>query len=102
MLVTICRLYDSYADASRVIVALEAVGVAPSETSLISNNADNAHATETANAAPARKDTLCIAAYGFLISETETIPPSEPRRAAIFPQLAVPDGYRPRGAAIAA
>ena len=50
MLVTICRLYDSYADASRVIVALEAVGVPPSETSLISNNADNAHATETANA----------------------------------------------------
>jgi hypothetical protein len=56
MLVTICRLYDSYADASRVIVALEAVGVPPSETSLISNNADSAHATETANAAPAPKD----------------------------------------------
>jgi len=46
--------------------------------------------------------TLCIAAYGFLISERETIPPSAPRSAALFPQPAVPDGYRPGGAAIAA
>jgi len=46
--------------------------------------------------------TLCIAAYGFLISERETIPPSGPRSAALFPQLAVPDGYRPRGATLAA
>jgi SRSO17 transposase len=45
--------------------------------------------------------TLCIAAYGFLISERETIPPSGPRCTAIFAQLAVPDGYRPRGAAAA-
>jgi SRSO17 transposase len=46
--------------------------------------------------------TLCIAAYGFLISERETIPPSGPRRPAPFTQLAVPEGYRPRGAATAA
>jgi SRSO17 transposase len=46
--------------------------------------------------------TLCIAAYGFLVSETETIPPSGPASAAFFPELAVPDGYRPRGTAIAA
>jgi SRSO17 transposase len=46
--------------------------------------------------------TMCIAAYGFLISERETIPPSGSRSAALFPQLAVPDGYRPRGSAIAA
>jgi SRSO17 transposase len=46
--------------------------------------------------------TLCIAAYGFLISERETIPPSGPRSAGLFPQLAVPDGYRPRGSALAA
>jgi SRSO17 transposase len=46
--------------------------------------------------------TLCIAAYGFLISERETIPPSGPRTAAPFPQLAVSEGYRPRGAAAAA
>ena len=43
--------------------------------------------------------TLCIAAYGFLISERETIPPSGPRPAAWLPQLALPAGYRPRGAA---
>jgi SRSO17 transposase len=46
--------------------------------------------------------TLCIAAYGFLISERETIPPSGPRSAALFPEAAVPDGYRPRGSSIAA
>jgi SRSO17 transposase len=43
--------------------------------------------------------TLCIAAYGFLISERETIPPSGPSAASNFPKPAVPDGYRPRGAA---
>jgi len=46
--------------------------------------------------------TLCIAAYGFLISERETIPPSAARHASVFPQPAVPDSYRPRGAASAA
>jgi SRSO17 transposase len=46
--------------------------------------------------------TLCVAAYGFLISERETIPPSEPGATVLFSQLAVPDGYRPRGSAIAA
>ena len=43
--------------------------------------------------------TLCIAAYGFLISERETIPPSEPRPDAQLPRLELPAGYRPRGAA---
>jgi SRSO17 transposase len=42
--------------------------------------------------------TLCIAAYGFLVSERETIPPSAPRSVKLFEELAVPDGYRPRGA----
>ena len=46
--------------------------------------------------------TLCIAAYGFLISERETIPPSGPRSATLFPELAVPDGCRPRGSAATA
>ena len=41
--------------------------------------------------------TLCIAAYGFLISERETIPPSGPRPAAQSQKLAVSAGYRPRG-----
>jgi SRSO17 transposase len=45
--------------------------------------------------------TLCIAAYGFLVSERETIPPSGSRSARMFPQLAVPHGYRPRGSAAA-
>jgi SRSO17 transposase len=43
--------------------------------------------------------TLCIAAYGFLISERETIPPSGPSAAAMLQKSSVPDGYRPRGAA---
>jgi SRSO17 transposase len=42
--------------------------------------------------------TLCIAIYGFLISERETIPPSGPRCSRSLKTLAVPDGYRPRGA----
>jgi SRSO17 transposase len=46
--------------------------------------------------------TLCIAAYAFLVSERETIPPSEPLATAIFPQPAVPTSYRPRGSALAA
>ncbi len=46
--------------------------------------------------------TMCIAAYGFLISERETIPPSGPRTAALFPQPVLPDSYRPRGTALAA
>jgi SRSO17 transposase len=43
--------------------------------------------------------TLCIAAYGFLISERETIPPSAPCAPAWLPKLALPADYRPRGAA---
>jgi SRSO17 transposase len=43
--------------------------------------------------------TLCIAAYGFLVSERETIPPSAPRIEAQLPMPAIPIGYRPRGAA---
>jgi SRSO17 transposase len=45
--------------------------------------------------------TLCIAAYGFLVSERETIPPSGSRRATIFAQFAIPQTYRPRGSAAA-
>jgi SRSO17 transposase len=43
--------------------------------------------------------TLCIAAYGFLVSERETIPPSGPRAAAKREEPALPPGRRPRGAA---
>ena len=45
--------------------------------------------------------TLCIAAYGFLISEKETIPPSGPARPRRRSQSALPAGYRPRGSAAA-
>jgi SRSO17 transposase len=40
--------------------------------------------------------TLCIAAYGFLISERETIPFSAPRCALQFPASPLPNNYRPR------
>jgi SRSO17 transposase len=46
--------------------------------------------------------TLCIAAYGFLVSERAAIPPSGPRSPALFSTPALPDGYRPRGSALAA
>ena len=42
---------------------------------------------------------LCIAAYGFLVSERETIPPSGPSPRPIFAQPTIPANYRPRGAA---
>jgi SRSO17 transposase len=46
--------------------------------------------------------TLCIAAYGFLLSERAMIPPSGPRSTALFQTPALPEGHRPRGAALAA
>jgi SRSO17 transposase len=46
--------------------------------------------------------TLCIAAYGFLISERETIPPSGPRPTAMLQAPELPAGHRPRGSAVAA
>lgn len=46
--------------------------------------------------------TLCIAAYGFLIAEQATIPPSGPRSTAPVQVPPLPDNYRPRGSALAA
>ena len=46
--------------------------------------------------------TLCIAAYGFLISERETIPPSGDRATTLYPQFALREGHQPRGSAVAA
>ncbi len=43
--------------------------------------------------------TLCIAAYGFLIAERGAIPPSGPGFSSQLSRSAIPDGYRPRGAA---
>ena len=45
--------------------------------------------------------TLCVAAYGFLISEKETIPPSGPACARRRSQSTLPVGCRPRGFAAA-
>jgi len=42
--------------------------------------------------------TLSIAAYGFLISERERIPPSQAPSAPRIEKSPVPSGYRPRGA----
>ena len=42
---------------------------------------------------------LCIAAYGFLIAERGAIPPSAPGFSARLSRSAIPEGYRPRGAA---
>ena len=42
---------------------------------------------------------LCIAAYGFLITERSLIPPSGPCCAPLRQATALPDSYRPRGSA---
>jgi len=42
--------------------------------------------------------TLCIAAYGFLISERSRIPPSGDVEATTFQAPCLPSGFRPRGA----
>lgn len=42
--------------------------------------------------------TLCIAAYGFLITARDSIPPSGPRCSWMLEKPAIPEGYRPRGA----
>ncbi len=57
MLITICRLYDSYSDANRVVLMLEAAGLPASETSVISNNSDTWYsAPKNAGVVPVRKD----------------------------------------------
>ena len=43
--------------------------------------------------------TLCIAAYAFLVAERATFSPSEARCGTIVEKPAVPENYRPRGAA---
>jgi SRSO17 transposase len=43
--------------------------------------------------------TLCIAAYAFLVAERAAFPPSQARCGTIVEMPALPDHYRPRGAA---
>lgn len=42
---------------------------------------------------------LCIAAYGFLVTERSLFPPSGPCSSPFRPAPALPEGYRPRGSA---
>src|SRR6202011_3773399 len=68
MLITVPPLYDSYADANRVILLLETAGVPPSETSVISNNSDSRDsAREAANVVPVRKEGASNKAEGAAI-----------------------------------
>jgi SRSO17 transposase len=46
--------------------------------------------------------TLCIASYGFLLSERAAIPPSGTRRATLRQAPAISESYRPRGSPLAA
>ena len=46
--------------------------------------------------------TLCIAAYGFLISERAMIPPSGPPSTPLCETPGLSEGYRPRGSPLAA
>jgi SRSO17 transposase len=43
--------------------------------------------------------TLCIAAYGFLVSERAAFPPSGTLEAGLFEATSLPESYRPRGSA---
>ena len=43
--------------------------------------------------------TLCIAAYGFLVSERAGFPPSETHGPGLFEAASLPENYRPRGSA---
>ena len=45
--------------------------------------------------------TMCIAAYGFLVSERGAFPPCGTRSACFIQEPALPEGYRPRGASAA-
>jgi hypothetical protein len=65
MLITICRLYDSYNDANRVVLMLEAAGLPASETSVISNNSDTWYsAPHNAGVVPIRKEGASSKAEG--------------------------------------
>ena len=44
---TITGLFDDYSDASAAVSALEALGVPSDDISIVSNNADDRHSSET-------------------------------------------------------
>jgi hypothetical protein len=56
MLITICRLYNSCSDASRVVLLLHMAGIPASETSIVANNCEGWYkSSHTAVVAPAKK-----------------------------------------------
>lgn len=56
MLITICRLYNSCSDASRVVLLLHMAGIRASETSMVANNCEGWYkSSHTAVVAPAKK-----------------------------------------------
>jgi hypothetical protein len=65
MTVTISRLYDDYASASRTVSELEAAGIPHSDISIVANNADNWYApggtaSDTPMRSPAKTTTAKI------------------------------------------
>lgn len=56
MLITICRLYNSCSDASRVVLLLHMAGIPASETSIVANNCGGWYkSSHTAVVAPGKK-----------------------------------------------
>src|ERR1700730_15525466 len=93
MLITICRLYDSYTDANRVVVMLEAASLPPSETSVISNNSDTWYsATKTANVVPVRNNGASSKADGKVEGATlgAAIGAAAATAASLVTMLAIP------------
>jgi hypothetical protein len=89
MLITICRLYDSYPEANRVVVMLDAAGLPPSETSVISNNSDTWYsATKTANVVPVRNYGASSKADGMV--EGAAIGATAATAASLVTMLAIP------------
>ena len=52
MTVTISRLYDDYASATRAVAELEATGIPHSDISIIANNSDNWYAADKTGSRP--------------------------------------------------
>jgi hypothetical protein len=71
MLIIVCRLYDSYVDANRIILALQAVGVPPSETTVISNNSDRWYSAAKDTVLPFQKAVARSKAQGETEAKTE-------------------------------
>lgn len=56
MTVTISRLYDDYASASRAVTELEAAGIPHSDISIIANNSENWYATDRTGSRTTARD----------------------------------------------